>query len=37
MTLTSKFAFSKLVLGFVGAAVLLSGCAAEEDLTGVLC
>ena len=32
MTLTSKFGFSKLVLGFIGAALLLSGCA-EVELT----
>jgi hypothetical protein len=33
MTLTSKFGFSKLVLGFMGAALLLSGCGAEVELT----
>jgi hypothetical protein len=30
MKFACKFGFSKLVLGFMGAAVLLSGCAEEE-------
>jgi|TARA_B110000467_G_scaffold123640_1_gene115550 hypothetical protein len=33
MKFAYKFGFPKLVIGFMGAAVLLSGCGAEEELS----